>query len=105
MLLPTPVGQGLLTFGEGDVQDGQGQKRFRRPTHRVNQLQTLFASVAEPSGNASRLIADVWGGQGKQTEMSQESLRLHYDYKNLSEEYDAKVKLDVTGTVGLFSLC
>ena len=30
------------------------------PLPLVNQPQTLFASVAEPSGNASRLIASLW---------------------------------------------
>jgi len=48
----------------------------------------LLAGVAVPTETASRLIADVWG----EVEMSQESQRqVHYDYKNLLEEYDAEI--------------
>ena len=42
----------------------------------------------------------MWGGgvQDGEVEMSQESQRqVHYDYKNLLEEYDAKVQLDIVG--------
>ena len=44
----------------------------------------------------------VQDGHGK---MVRESLKqVHYDYKNLLEEYDAKVLLDVVSAVDLFSL-
>jgi len=57
ILLSTPVGPGLLTFGVGGCPRWTFQKE--QPTHRVNQTQTLHVGVAEPTEKTSRLIADV----------------------------------------------
>ena len=46
------------------------------------------------------------GVQDGHGEKVRESLKqVHYNYKNLLEEYDAKVLLDVVSDVGFFSLC
>ena len=42
-----------------EVSKSTRPKRFRRLVHRVNQPHTLLAGVAEPTGPASRLIAEV----------------------------------------------